>query len=123
MQATYIKFILVVIFSFNFIFPQGSYNLSSDKSFGSIEKNENITIFKDNVIATNKDVILYANKAISYHESNKIILSGKGFTIHSAEIRQFEYFWFKNRLKNTFFANMPPHRAYTFVFLSYLCKF
>ena len=76
MQATYIKFILVVIFSFNFIFSQGSYNLSSDKSFGSIENNENITIFKDNVIATNQNAILYANKAISYHESNKIILSG-----------------------------------------------
>ena len=57
MQVTYINFILVVIFSFNSIFPQGSYNLSSDKSFGSIENNENITIFKYNVIATNKDAI------------------------------------------------------------------
>ena len=76
MQVTYINFILVVIFSFNSIFSQGSYNLSSDKSFGSIENNENITIFKDNVIATNQNAILYANKAISYHESNKIILSG-----------------------------------------------
>ena len=80
-----LTYIIRLFLFLNFLFSESSFQFSAESSSGYKDGNENVTLFDNNVIIKNDEMILYADQAKNYKESQKILVSGNVKMYHQKD--------------------------------------